>query len=164
MSETRVPWNMASYLERVWSGCYVCKLLAGDEDFAHHIAYQDERAVVFLCKYPAVRGHLMVAPIDHRERVVGDFSEDEYVELQRVVHRAGRALESVVETERLYVLSLGSQQGNRHVHWHLVPLPPGVPYEGQQLALLSEERGWLAIPDEEMSTLASAIGAALRST
>jgi ATP adenylyltransferase len=64
----------------------------------------------------------------------------------------------------MYVLSPGSQQGNRHVHWHLVPLPPGVPYEGQQLALLSEERGWLAIPDEEMSTLASAIGAALRST
>jgi diadenosine tetraphosphate (Ap4A) HIT family hydrolase len=164
VSETRVPWNMASYLERVSLGCYVCKRLAGDEDFVHHIAYQDERVVVFLCKYPAVRAHLMVAPIDHRERVVGDFSEDEYVELQRVVHQAGRALESVVETERLYVLSLGSQQGNRHVHWHLVPLPPGVPYKGQQLALLSDERGWLAIPDEEMSTLASAIGAAIRST
>jgi diadenosine tetraphosphate (Ap4A) HIT family hydrolase len=74
-----------------------------------------------------LRAHLMVAPIDHRERVVGDFSEDEYVELQRVVHQAGRALESVVETERLYVLSLGSQQGNRHVHWHLVPLRRAFP-------------------------------------
>ena len=31
-------------------------------------------------------------------------------------------------TERLYLLSLGSHQGNAHVHWHIAPLPPGVPY------------------------------------
>jgi diadenosine tetraphosphate (Ap4A) HIT family hydrolase len=152
---------MASYLERVRSGCYVCNLLAGDEDFAHHVAYEDDIAVVFLCKYPSVRGHLMVAPINHREAVVGDFSEDEYLELQRIVYRAGRALESVIVTERLYVMTLGSQQGNRHVHWHLVPLPPGVPYEEQQLAVLSEGRGWLSMTDEEMAALASSIGAAM---
>ena len=43
--------------------------------------------------------------------------------------------------ERLYVLCLGSLQGNRHVHWHLVPLPPGVPYEQQQVTALAPERG-----------------------
>jgi len=152
---------MPSYLERVRSGCYVCKLLAGDDDFVHHVVYRDDRAVVFLCKYPSVRGHLMVAPVDHREAAIGDFSEDEYLALQRVVFFAGRALERVIETERLYVMTLGSQQGNRHVHWHLVPLPPGVPYEEQQLAVLSEARGWLAMTDEEMAALASAIGAAM---
>ena len=73
----------------------------------------------------------MVAPIQHREHVVTDFSASEFLELQRAVHLAVCALQQVVETERLYVLSLGSQQGNRHVHWHLVPLPPGVPYEEQ---------------------------------
>ena len=49
------------------------------------------------------------------------------------------------------LLSLGSQQGNRHVHWHVSPLPPGVAYEKQQLAVLSVRRGILPITTEEMA-------------
>jgi hypothetical protein len=63
----------------------------------------------------------------------------------------------VVPTERLYVLSLGSQQGNRPVHWHLAPLPPGVAYAEQQLAALSMSRGILAITRQEMESLAAQI-------
>ena len=63
--------------------------------------------------------------------------------------------------ERLYVLSLGSQQGNRHVHWHVAPLPPGVPYAEQQLAALSMSRGLLPIAAEEMVRLADHIRARL---
>ncbi len=66
-----------------------------------------------------------------------------------------------VPTERLYVLSLGSQQGNRHVHWHIAPLPPGVPYLEQQYAALDLERGVLEIPDDEMEELAARLRARL---
>src|SRR5260221_7119302 len=97
----------------------------------------------------------MVAPIQHKEHLVADFTADEYAALQRIVFRAGRALTSVVATERLYLLSLGSQQGNRHVHYHLIPLPPGVPYEAQQLALMAESRGYLDPPFENMARLAA---------
>jgi len=38
------------------------------------------------------------------------------------------ALSEVVPTERVYRLSLGSKQGNAHLHWHVAPIPPGVPY------------------------------------
>src|SRR5437879_5827292 len=107
-------------------------------------------------------GHLLVAPVKHREHLVADLEIDEYVSLQRVVHRAGRALTSVIETERLYLLSLGSQEGNRHLHLHLVPLPPGVPYEKQQLAALAESRGFLDPPEEKMSALAAAISRGMR--
>ncbi|MFL5925233.1 MAG: hypothetical protein ACJ743_08700 [Gaiellaceae bacterium] len=82
-----------------------------------------------------------MAPKEHREHVVDDLSEDEYLALQRVIHRVGRAICRAVPTERPYVLSLGSQEGNRHVHWHLAPLPPGVPFEEQQLAAL-DTRPW----------------------
>jgi hypothetical protein len=68
----------------------------------------------------------------------------------------------VVPTERIYILTLGSQQGNRHVHWHLAPLPPGVPYEQQQTAALDLSRGILALSDEEMASLAQALRQALR--
>jgi hypothetical protein len=71
---------------------------------------------------------------------------------------------SVVPTERLYVLSLGSQQGNSHVHWHVVPLPPDVPYDQQQFgALMLERAGYLDMSDDEKRTLASELGAAMRS-
>jgi len=74
--------------------------------------YEDERAVAFLNRYPSLYGYALVAPKDHREQVTGDFSLDEYLHLQAVVHRVAEAIRQVVPTERLYVLSLGSQQAN----------------------------------------------------
>ena len=88
-------------------------------------------------------------------------TELEYLEVQRWVHRVGRALEQVVPTERLYVLSLGSQQGNRHVHWHVAPLPPGVPYHEQQLAALQMSRGIIPVTPEHALQLARQIRARL---
>jgi len=46
-------------------------------------------------------------------------------------------------TERIYLLTFGSQQGNSHVHWHIAPLPPGVPYEKQQLHAVSARDGFV---------------------
>ena len=68
-----------------------------------------------------------------------------------------------VPTERLYVLSLGSQQGNRHVHWHVAPLPPGLPFEQQQLAALDTSR-CIELSPEEAEALAARIRAALADT
>jgi hypothetical protein len=67
------------------------------------------------------------------------------------------AVRRTVETERVYILSLGSQQGNRHIHWHIVPLPYNVPFKQQQLEALRIENGFLEIPDQEMSELAKRI-------
>ena len=36
--------------------------------------------------------------------------------------------------------------GNARVHWHLVPLPPGVPYEGQFASLMLESAGAMKTP------------------
>jgi hypothetical protein len=54
----------------------------------------------------------------------------------------------------MYILSLGRQQGNQHVHWHLAPLPPGVPYHLQQLAALSFDRSILDLSGDERAALA----------
>jgi diadenosine tetraphosphate (Ap4A) HIT family hydrolase len=143
--------------------CFICELLAGNPDYAHHVVYDDERAIAFLQRFQTLYGYVLVAPKEHRERVVDDFSLDEYLELQGVIHRVGRALCRAVPTERLYVLSLGSQQGNRHVHWHLAPLPPGVPFEEQQLAALDNELG-LVLDEDELEELAERIRAGLAET
>jgi diadenosine tetraphosphate (Ap4A) HIT family hydrolase len=107
-------------------------------------------------------GYTLVCPKQHREHVIGDFPLDEYLALQAVIHRVGQAIWRVVPTERLYVLSLGSQQGNRHVHWCLAPLPPGVPYDEQQFqALMLEERGVIDLTDDEMAHVAARIASAI---
>ena len=70
----------------------------------------------------------------------------------------------VVKPERVYILSLGSQQGNQHVHWHIAPLSCGVPFEQQQLEALRMKDGVVQLSTEEMSTLAAQPREALGAT
>jgi ATP adenylyltransferase len=159
---THQTFDVQAYIRRSQSGpCFVCQLIAGHPDYVHHIVYEDDDAIAFLSKYPTLCGYTLVAPREHREHVTGDFTLEEYLRLQRVVYRVAEALRRVVPTERVYVLSLGSQQGNRHVHWHVAPLPPGVPYEEQQLGALSFDRGVLDLPEAELAALAARIREAM---
>jgi len=132
----RIPMDWDA-LRREQSGkCFICEFQAGTPGFEHEKLHEDADSIAFLSKYPSVYGHTLVAPKQHREAVTADFQLDEYVHLQQVVFRVAEALRIEVPTERIYILSLGSQQGNRHVHWHVAPLPPGVPYPEQQFRAL----------------------------
>jgi diadenosine tetraphosphate (Ap4A) HIT family hydrolase len=160
----RLPFDMAAYERRTREGpCFICGLANGDPEFRGYnvMIYEDDDVLIFLNRYPTLRGYTLVCPRRHVEGAVSDFSETEYLDLQRWIYRVGQALHEVVPTERLYVLTLGSQQGNRHVHWHVAPLPPGVAYQDQQLAALSMSRGLLPIPPEEMAELGEHIRARL---
>ena len=151
--------DFAAERSRLGGRCFICEMLGGNPEYRHHVVYEDDQAVAFLQRYQTLFGYVLVAPKQHWEQVTGDFSVDDYLALQRVVYRVGEAIRAVVPTERLYVLSLGSQQANRHVHWHLAPLPPGVPFEQQQCAALSSE--WrLMLNDSEMADLAAKIRSA----
>jgi diadenosine tetraphosphate (Ap4A) HIT family hydrolase len=78
----RVQWDQETYLRLVGKAGFTCETLAGNPEYPHHIAYRDDTAVVFLSKFPFLRGHLLVAPITHREQVVSDFTLAEYLALQ----------------------------------------------------------------------------------
>lgn len=67
------------------------------------------------------------------------------------------AVARVVPVERMYCLSLGSQPGNAHLHGHVAPLPPGVPYDWQQHYALMAENGVLDVDDSAQADLARAI-------
>lgn len=156
--------DLEAYIDKSQKGpCFICEIVAGVPGRPEPVVYRDSSAIAFLARYPALLGHVLVAPLDHREDVVASFSQAEYLSLQSLVYRVGKAVASVLPTERLYVLSLGSKQGNAHVHWHVAPLPPGVPYENQQFrALMVEGDGYLVVPPEEGARLAHRIGLAMR--
>jgi diadenosine tetraphosphate (Ap4A) HIT family hydrolase len=153
------PFDMESYVARVRTGpCFICSIVAGKDD-SHQVIYRDDVAIAFLNKYPTLYGYTLVAPIEHREQVTGDYTVEEYFALQRIVYRVAEAVRLELGAERVYILSLGSQQGNRHVHWHIAPLPPGVPFEEQQLeALMVTRKGYLHLAEDEMSALTRRLG------
>ena len=158
----RKPFDMASYVERITHDpCFICEIVKGNPAFRHHVVYEDEKGIVFLNKYPSLMGYVLVAPKQHREQVTGDFSKGEYLELQALIYRVTEAVRRVVPAERVYLLSLGSQQGNSHVHWHIAPLPPGVPFSQQQLEALRIEDGILDVPEQEMAAMALRIREAM---
>ena len=152
--KNRKSFDEEAYIERIQNGpCFICEMIKGNLE-GNHIIYQDELLIAFLSKYPVQAGYTLVAPIQHLEQVTGDFSMEDYLALQQAVYLVAEAVRLAFNPERVYILSLGSQQGNRHVHWHLVPLPPGVPFKEQQLAALSAEKGYLDISDNEMNSIA----------
>ena len=153
----RKPFDLDTYIQKIQSNpCFICELVAG-RLHGNHIIHRSDAFIIFLNKYPVLYGHVLVAPTQHREQVTGDFELDQYLALQKAVYRTAEAVRKAIEPERIYVLSLGSQQGNRHVHWHIAPLPYGVPFKDQQLEALRVENGVLDLADEEMESLARRI-------
>jgi len=153
----RKSFDLDSYIERIQSSpCFICEMISGRLN-GNHIIHQDNTCIIFLNKYPVLYGYVLVAPVEHKEQVTGSFTVGEYLALQRMVYRTVEAVQKSVTAERIYILSLGSQQGNSHVHWHIVPLPYGVPFKEQQLEALRIENGILDIPDDEMENLARQI-------
>src|SRR5688500_10985285 len=127
-----------AYTRRGRARCFVCAIVERHPDYDQHGVHEDDATIAFLARWPTLWGHVLVAPKAHREHVTSDFDEDGYLGLERVVHRVGEAVMRAVPSERLYVLSLGSQQLNRHVHWHVAPIPPGVPLPRQQFRAFSQ--------------------------
>lgn len=156
--------DMQAYVCTSQTGpCFICEIVNREPRYyEHHILYETAEAIVFLNKYPTLYGYTLVAPRKHVEQATGDFTLDGYLALQRLIYYVAEAIRQEVPTERIYILTLGSQQGNRHVHWHIAPLPPGVPYEEQQLEALMLEKGVLKLSDDEMSGLGSRIRQTLK--
>ena len=153
----RKSFDLDTYIEKIQnSPCFICEMVTGRLE-GNHVICQDDTFIAFLNKYPVLYGYVLVAPIKHREHVTGDFTMDEYLALQQAVYQTAEAVRKSVETERMYILSLGSQQGNRHVHWHIAPLPYGVSFKDQQLEALGVKNGVLDIPEDEIKKLAELI-------
>ena len=134
--------------------CFICQIVSKHPSAPAHIIYEDETMIAFLDKYPRQYGYTLVAPKVHLEQVT-DSSVERYLELQRLIYTLSKAIRTETDAERVYIFTFGSNQGNAHVHWHIAPLPPGTPYEKQQMAAVSWRNGVLKVPEEEMADLAA---------
>ena len=163
MRVSRRSVDPTGYEDRVRNGpCFICGIVQGAPNQPESVILRNRDAIVFLSRPSAQLGHTLVAPIAHLIDVVDDFTSTAYLDLQGLIYRVGRALTRIVPTERLYILSMGSQQGNAHVHWHLVPLPPGVPYAEQQFnAVMLDRAGCVELTAEDEAALCADLRAAV---
>ena len=63
----RIPLDTKRYLEASRSRCFICALRDGEGGAEHHVIVDLPETIAFLAKYPAVNGHVLVAPREHRE-------------------------------------------------------------------------------------------------
>jgi diadenosine tetraphosphate (Ap4A) HIT family hydrolase len=168
MHVRRVPFSVQQgdeYIaERTAAPCFICEIVAGGaRRKAHEIVYEDDQVIAFLSSLPTHYGQTLVCPKRHVVDVVGGLTLGEYLYLQRIVHAVGRAVEQVVAPERIYIVSFGSHQLNSHVHFHVHPLPPGVPAREQQMvSMLLEAVGCLELTQAEWDDLGQRIRTAMQ--
>jgi diadenosine tetraphosphate (Ap4A) HIT family hydrolase len=141
--------------------CFICEFLQGNPAFDHLAVAETDHAVASLDRFPTLFGSTLVAPKRHLEAVTGDQSEAEYLGLQAFIYRVSEAIRKVLAPERLYILSLGSQAANAHVHWRIAPLPPGVPLAEQQYHALMHEHGVIETCERELRDFVTAVCATL---
>jgi diadenosine tetraphosphate (Ap4A) HIT family hydrolase len=161
MGARMAEFDLATYVERSRQGpCFVCAHLDGHPEYSHERLFIDDDVVAFLSRYPTLLGYTIVAPRAHVVDVTGN--RKLFRRVVDVVHDVAEALKATLPTERVYLMSLGSHQGNAHVHWHVAPLPPGVPYERQQIHAVMAENGVLEVTPEEQATLVTRLRSALQ--
>ncbi|WP_249643749.1 HIT family protein [Nocardia sputi] len=160
---TRIPLDNDNDTRQVGSSaCFICEIVSGDAAREmEQVLAEDDENIAFLTRSPALTGTVLVAPKHHHEHVVRDLCESAYLNLMSLVYRVAQAVETVVPTERMYLLSLGSQQQDPHIHWQIAPLPPGVPYSDQQHHILSPGNSAVPWTYERAVELADQIRAAL---
>jgi len=105
--------------------CVFCQMVAGER--RPHTVYEDDAVLAFLDIHPASRGHTLVIPRAHAERL--DLLDDQDVGgLFAGVKKVMALLEAALKPAGLNVgWNHGWAAGQRvnHLHVHLIPRYPG---------------------------------------
>jgi histidine triad (HIT) family protein len=103
------------------SDCIFCSIVDGD--IPSETVYEDETVVAFLDANPLARGHTLVIPKAHHERVndlPAALAGDLFETVQRLTGRVERAVDASATT---IAVNNGPVAGQEvpHVHVHVVP-------------------------------------------
>lgn len=101
--------------------CLFCDIIAGKRD--GHFIYQDDYHVAFLDKYPIDKGHALVLPKKHYEKIT-DMSPQSVGDLFSQLPKIAKA---IITTTKADAFSLAQNNGRAakqiipHVHVHIIP-------------------------------------------
>jgi histidine triad (HIT) family protein len=99
--------------------CIFCEIVAGRAR-AHKI-YEDKDTLAFLDLFPITRGHTLVIPKRHVDRLT-ELREEEYEDLFRTVVTVCRRIERLTKDYNV-AINQGKLAGQIvfHLHFHIIP-------------------------------------------
>jgi len=99
--------------------CIFCKI--ANKEIPSKIIAETNRSVAFLDAFPLTKGHSLVIPKNHHEKIQ-DMSSDENSDLFETVHKVISKVDSITNATLLAVHN-GKASGQEipHVHVHLIP-------------------------------------------
>jgi histidine triad (HIT) family protein len=104
--------------------CLFCQIIEGE--IPSYMVYEDDSTYAFLDVNPLARGHTLVIPKDHYERL-GDVPADVAGDVFGAVSEVAPAVEAAVDAPASTVaINNGEEAGQEvpHTHWHIVPRFP----------------------------------------
>ncbi len=105
----------------------------------------------------ALLGWLVVVPRRHIESI-HELSDDESVELGRLLRRASKALVDVVGCQKTYVMMFAEAPGFSHVHFHVVPRAHALDAEHRGSSIFEylkhPESEWIPLAEQDELALA----------
>ncbi len=104
-------------------GCVFCKIVSGEIPTA--FLKETPRSVCFLDAFPLTKGHVLVIPKNHHQKIQ-DMSIEENTDLFSLVYRMISKVDSITGST-LVAVHNGEDAGQEvpHVHVHLVPRSKG---------------------------------------
>ncbi len=99
--------------------CIFCKIIKGE--IPAYKVYEDDFVVAFLDIYPATKGHTLVVPKKHVERLK-ELNEEELKKFWSGVKKVIEKIEKLSEDYNI-IINQGSKAGQEvpHLHVHLIP-------------------------------------------
>lgn len=101
--------------------CIFCKIIA--KEIPNHTVYEDANVLAFLDIFPCSKGHTVVIPKRHAERLT-DLSPEEQSHLMRGVTESMKKIDATLSPDGMNIGwndRVAGGQAVPHVHAHIIP-------------------------------------------
>ena len=141
------------------SNCVFCKIVRGE--IPSHSVYEDDRVKAFVDIGPVSRGHTLVIPKAHAERLE-ELDAEDGAAIGRVLPKVGAAVLRASGAKDYNVLQNNGEAAGQavfHVHFHVIPRHSGTPRDSAEAGGEGLPFSWPArsLDSDEGETLAEAI-------
>ncbi len=101
--------------------CLFCDIISGKINA--HFIYEDDNHIALMDKYPIQKGHTLVMPRDHHEKIT-DMNQEKVATLFSKIPFIARAILDVTQADGFNIGQNNGKAANQiipHVHVHIVP-------------------------------------------